>query len=163
MKPLAKDDSDRKAPAPRNDLSVPSSGETPRYPRDYGIGPLGPGKDDDAYRTALGVLADAAAGKPTAGRFTEAGARSAAALAQTLSALGASPSFRAGSPAPLEGGGVSFLVRAFGAAGSASGEMNLRAGTDGRWLVDSASLEADPKNDRSAEPEFDPLSYKRFL
>ncbi len=149
----------RNAPA---DPLLPTSSETPRFPSDFVIGPVGgDGGDQGADRFAIDFLSAMAREEDLSKLYTERGRVDAPAMALLLATLlPASP--RAGSGVIGEGE-ASFLVRFVGKERSTQGELHLiRSGSS--WLVDALILD-EPVDDYGADGTslFDPFTYTHFL
>lgn len=149
----------RNAPA---DPLLPTSSETPRFPSDFVIGPVGgEGGDQGAYRFAIDFLSAMAREEDLSKLYTERGRADAPSMALLLATiLPASP--RAGSGVIGEGE-ASFLVRFVGKERSTQGELHLIR-SDSSWLVDALILD-EPVDDYGADgaSRFDPFTYTHFL
>jgi hypothetical protein len=130
------------------ELLRPSSGEAPRYPKDYQIGELGRGEaEETAYREALRILANLVQGKED---DVPESLRPALAPLKEMELRTA----RAGS-GRMEEGGASFLVRFLGREEAVAGELYLKRAeppaeegeaesapaSSAGWVVDDLVLE----------------------
>lgn len=140
------------------ELLRPKYGESPRFPKDYGIGELGRGDaGEDAYRAARRLLESLIENGADAPEYV----KTAAAPLKTAEIR----RIRIGG-GQTGSGGVSFLVRFLGREEAFSGELYLtRSDQSESWRIDDFILEAGrPLSDGLFTPESAGLSvYERFF
>jgi hypothetical protein len=138
-------------------LRIPRRGESPRFPRDRFIGPLGRGDADaGAYRYAWGLMESLLAGESRENALS--GLAGTEELIRVLDEV-QPESFRMGSGQDEGDNSFSFLVRFMGSGKSSSGEVYVRLENE-RWTFEDMILEEEPEGEVS---RFDYPSYQQFF
>ncbi|GHU84226.1 hypothetical protein FACS189473_0910 [Spirochaetia bacterium] len=145
-------------------LRRPQRGESPRYPQDTVIGPLGRGSAPEAaYRLARNILTALLMNNQNAESLSGMGSIRAEEIAQLLEPVNPAK-FRIGGGKVEPDGSASFLFRFIGREQSAAGELYARVTEAGTWVFDDILLE-DPQDisDKVEPYPYDFTPYERFF
>ncbi|GHV81556.1 hypothetical protein AGMMS49991_01140 [Spirochaetia bacterium] len=145
-------------------LRRPQRGESPRYPQDTIIGPLGRGSAPEAaYRLARNILTALLMNNQKAESLSGMSELRAEDIAHILEPVNP-VKFRIGGGKVEPDGSASFLFRFIGREQSAAGELYVRTTESGTWLFDDILLE-DPQDisDKVEPYPYDFTPYERFF